>query len=323
MARMKRVVITGATGFVGANLAGQMLADGHEVHLLLRPGHKRWRIEPIREHVRMHVVALQDEEGLANALSLVEPDWVFHLAAYGAYPTETDFREMVSTNVLGTANLVRASLRAGFESFVNAGSSSEYGLKDHAPLETDRLEPNSDYAVTKAAATHLCSRLGRSEDANITTLRLYSAYGPWEEPSRLIPNLAIQGLEGRLPNLASPSIARDFVYVDDVVDAFVLTAEDPRPESGAVLNVGTGVETSLREIVSVAREVLNIDAAPAWDSMEPRAWDTETWVANPGRIRERLGWHPKYSLKQGFERFINWLREDAAVLSLYRDKVVP
>src|SRR5262249_61166404 len=111
----------------------------------------------------------------------------FHLAAHGAYSWETDLDRTVATNVVGTMNLVRAGLRGGFDAFVNAGSSSEYGFKRRAPREQEWVEPNSHYAVAKVAATHFCRLTAIRERAKIATLRLYSVYGPSEEPNRPPP----------------------------------------------------------------------------------------------------------------------------------------
>ena len=111
---------------------------------------------------------------------------------------------MLAVNMLGTVNLLTACLEVGFTGFVHTGSSSEYGFKDHAPREDEYLEPNSDYAVTKAAATLYCRQIAVDRGVNVTTLRLYSAYGPWEEPTRLVPTLIAKGLGGEIPELVSP-----------------------------------------------------------------------------------------------------------------------
>ena len=108
---MKRVIITGATGFVGANLARRLLHDQHQVHLLVRPGYTRWRIEAIRNDVRFHEADLRDEEAVANVVANIRPDWVFHLAAYGAYSWQTDLRRMVQTNVFQTIDLDKRGLK--------------------------------------------------------------------------------------------------------------------------------------------------------------------------------------------------------------------
>jgi UDP-glucose 4-epimerase len=312
---MKRVILTGASGFVGANLARRLLRDGHEMHLLLRRNHHLWRIAAIQNDVQLHETDLSDEESLVRTVESIRPEWIFHLAAYGAYSTQTDLRRMVWTNILGTMNLVQACLKTGFEAFVNTGSSSEYGFKDHAPAEDESLEPNSPYAVTKASATLFCRHIARSRQVHLPTLRLYSIYGPYEEPSRLIPTLIVRGLNCKLPPLVNPETARDFVYIDDVVEAYLLAATQPSEEYGAVYNVGSGIQTTLREVVEVARRVMNIENEPEWGSMPARQWDTQVWVSDNSKIRNELGWQPRFTLEQGLRETIDWLKENPAFLN--------
>ncbi len=318
---MKRALLTGATGFVGANLARRLLDDGHQVHLLVRAEHTPWRIEEIRGHVHLHLADLRDAGETAAAVARARPDWVFHLAAHGAYSQETGVERILTTNVLGTAHLVEACLDQGFEAFVNTGSSSEYGLKDHPPPEDEWLDPNSHYAVAKASATLFCRFTARCRNVRIPTLRLYSVYGPWEEPTRLMPALLLRGLEGRLPPLVDPAIARDFVYVDDVVEAYMLAAEAALDDPGAVLNVGTGQQTTLGQAVEVARGVLDVEEEPAWGSMPDRHWDTDVWVADSRRIREVLGWRPRHDFEQGFRRMSDWLRQNPDLRRYYAGRL--
>jgi nucleoside-diphosphate-sugar epimerase len=200
--------------------------------------------------------------------------------------------------VRGTQNAVRAGRRV-----VVAGSSSEYGLKAHAPAEEEPLQPNSPYAQAKAAATTLALEHGAA------VLRLYSAYGPWEEPNRLIPTLLVRGLAGELPPLVSPHVARDFVHCDDVCEAFLLAEANAEP--GRAYNVGSGRQTTVADVVAVARRLLGIAAEPEWGSMPDRRWDTETWVADPRRIREELGWEARLGLEDGLRRTLHWLRTEA------------
>lgn len=305
---MKRVALTGGTGFVGANLARRLLLDGHDVHLLVRPGHAEWRIAEIRRIARLHILDFLNPEEVSRTLKEIRPDWIFHLAAYGAYSSQTVLSRMVETNIIGTMNLVNACLETGFEAFVNTGSSSEYGFKNIAPSETEFLEPNSHYAVSKASATLFCTYTGRSQKVHIPTLRLYSVYGPYEEPSRLIPTLIRFGLEGKLPPLVNPNIARDYVYTDDVIQAFLLAAMHPSPDFGAVFNVGTGIQSSLREVVGIIRRILNIQAEPVWGSMPERIWDTNSWVCDRTKIESVLGWKPRVSFEDGLLQTIQWMR---------------
>lgn len=314
---MKRVAITGGTGFVGANLARRLLHEGHEVHLLLRPNYTAWRIESIQADAHFHEVRLEDPDDALRVIKKIRPEWVFHLAAHGAYSWQTDFSQMIQTNFVSTVNLVEACLKSGFEVFVNTGSSSEYGFKDHAPSENEAPEPNSYYAITKVSATLYCGYIARSQSVRIPTLRLYSVYGPYEEPGRLIPTLIVHGLNGKLPPLVSSHIARDYIYVDDVLDAYLLAVCDKQDAPDAIYNVGTGVQTTIEEIVEIARRVMNIAAAPEWGSMPDRAWDTGVWIANTHSIHERLGWLPHNKVGQGFRKFVDWLNGDDTMRAFY------
>jgi nucleoside-diphosphate-sugar epimerase len=237
----------------------------------------------------------------------VRPDWVFHLAAYGAYSSQLDMECMVGTNFLGCASLVDACAEVGVEAFINAGSSSEYGIKDHPPDESEVLEPNSHYAITKAAATHYCAHAARARGLNAATVRLYSVYGPYEDPSRLLPTLIVHGLEGRLPPLVSPLVARDFVYVDDAVDAMLTIASSTFP-AGAVYNVCTGIQTNIGDVVRVAKQLMDIPAEPVWASMPNRSWDTEIWVGTGSRLKKELGWEYKTAFVDGLKNTLNWFR---------------
>jgi nucleoside-diphosphate-sugar epimerase len=105
----------------------------------------------------------------------------------------------------------------------------------------------------------------------------------------------------------SPDIARDFIHVDDVVEAYLAAAAARGSEPGAVYNVGTGRETSIGRAVEIARKVLSLEAEPQWDTMPKRSWDTTTWVANPAKIERELGFRPAIGFEEGFSRFARWV----------------
>ncbi len=304
-----RALITGGTGFVGANLVRRLLHAGHEVHLVARPEANFWRLDGIIDHLHIHRADMLDREGLQQAVAHSKPDWVFHLAVYGAYSFQIDTTQILQANFLGASYLLDACEQTGFSIFVNTGSSSEYGFKAHPPEEDEVLEPNSYYAVAKAAATMLCGYTARRLTMPIPTLRLYSVYGPYEDARRLIPRLLRYGLEGRYPLLASPEIARDFVYIDDVIDAYLAVVQLPALQLDAIFNIGSGVQTRLGEVVQQVRRLLNILAEPTWNAMDRRIWDTEVWVANVQKAQNDLDWTAAHDLTAGLGATIEWLRD--------------
>lgn len=314
---MRRVLITGGTGFVGANLARRLLRHGHEVHLLVRKCCQTWRLEGISTDVHVHEVDVEDRDGVRRIVAQVKPDWAFHLAAYGAYPTQTGIDRMAATNLLGCANLLDACADVGVESFVHTGSSSEYGYKKQAPAEDGPLQPNSHYAITKAAASYYCQFTAVQRDLHAVTTRLYSVYGPYEAPTRLIPTLIVRGLQQQLPPLVSPRTARDFVYVDDAVDAIVIAASRIDLPRGSIFNVCSGTQIDLESVVSVARTMLGIAAPPVWSSLQQRPWDTDTWVGSPAAMERATGWRAAIEFEAGFQRTVDWLREDPARVRFY------
>jgi dolichol-phosphate mannosyltransferase len=314
---MKRVVLTGGTGFVGANLVHRLVAEGHETHLLVRSGFSPWRVESILNRITLHEVDLADADQVQAVLAAIEPAWIFHLAAHGAYSWQMDAEQITHTNVVATAHLLEAALAVGFEAFVNTGSSSEYGRQDHAPNEDEPASPDTPYGLAKAAATALSVKAARSRAAKICTLRLYSVYGPYEDPRRLLPSLIVHGRRGVFPSLVDPRTARDFVYVEDVVRAYLTLARNPVVEPGAIYNVGTGVQTTVGEAVDVARRILRIPGEPQWGSMPARVWDTDTWVADSRKIRSELGWAPHVTFAEGFERMAAWLERHTELSDRY------
>lgn len=317
-----RALITGGSGFVGANLVRRLLREGHQVHLMLRPSHRPWRLREVAAEVNIREMDLEDREGVHTVVASVKPDAVFHLAAFGAYPAQTGFERMVSTNLLGTSALIDACIAAGVGAFVQAGSSSEYGYKDHPAEEIERVEPNSHYAITKAAATHYCQWAARTSGMHAVTLRLYSIYGPYEEPGRLIPTLLMHGMEGRWPPLVSPRTARDFVYVDDAVDAMLRVAARPELPRGAVYNVCWGSQSSLADVVVCVRDLLGIEEEPRWSSMEQRVWDTDVWVGSPLAMERDTGWRAAVGLREGLTSTIAWFKEHPEWVHFYREQIL-
>jgi UDP-glucose 4-epimerase len=283
---------------------------------VIRPGSDAWRLEDV--DVERLEVDLRDPDGAAEALS-GRPQWVFHLAAHGAYSWQTNAAEILATTLASTVRLVDAAV--GVEALVHAGSSSEYGPKDHAPSEDELLDPTSAYGAAKAAATAYCRQVAHSRDAHVVTLRLYSAYGPYEEPRRFVPTLLVHALDGTLPPLVAPETARDFVYVDDVCDAFVAAAAQPTLPRGTVLNVGTGRQTTIAEAVAAARELFAVDVEPSWETHAPRPWDTDLWVADPTRARELLGWEATTAFPDGLRATAAWLRESGSLDRVYRPAI--
>jgi nucleoside-diphosphate-sugar epimerase len=309
-------LVTGAAGFIGACLADRLVTEGVRATLVVRPGSDRWRLTKIETEAEIREVDLRDGPAVRRLVAAAKADWVFHLGAHGAYSWQTDPDAIFAVNLSGTRQLAQAALERGVEAFVHAGSSSEYGFKSSAPSEDDAPEPNSWYAVSKTAATLSIQYLARQHDQRLVTLRLSSVYGPWEDPRRLVPTLLSHGLRDRFPRLVSPEISRDFVYVDDVCDAFLAAAAAKRlPHQ--IYNVGSGRQTTVGELVEIVRRQLSITGEPEWGGYATRIWDTKTWVSDPRRIGMDLGWTARTELAQGLAATTAWLQQQPEVGSRY------
>ena len=315
---MSRVAVTGGTGFIGSNLVRRLLVDGQEVHLLNRPGYADWRIADIAEAVHIHQLDLADVDAVVSLMRRLRPKVIFHLAAHGNYSWQTDLRTMIGTNYATAISLIEACDAADVETLVNVGSSSEYGLKNHPAREDDAIEPNSDYAATKAAATLMFQSRARRSGRKMPTLRLYSVYGHWEEPDRLLPRLISRGLDGGWPSLVNPTVARDLIFVDDVVDALSAAAAARLDDPGTIINIASGQQKTLAEIVATVAEVLNITVAPAWGTMLERGWDTRTWTGRPDRAVAVLKWRAITGLAHGVRQFAAWIADDPERRQRYR-----
>jgi dolichol-phosphate mannosyltransferase len=308
-----KALVTGAGGFVGANLLRHLLTIGFDPIGLIRPGGDQWRLEELAGELPLLEVDLRDQQTVNKVVVGQRPELIFHLAAHGAYSWQSSLETMVAINVLCTETLLTAARSIGAR-LVCAGTSSEYGYKDHAPSELERTDPNSHYAITKAAGTQL-SRLAAAEyGQHAVTLRLYYLYGPWENRRRLMPTLVEHALQGRWPRLAGPAIARDFVAVQDACTAFVAAASCDLDDPGEIFNIASGTQTTLAGLVETVRELFSVEPDPVWGTMPERAWDTATWVGDPSSAADTLSWQAETSLTHGLVRLADWLHERSSIV---------
>ena len=304
-----KVLLTGISGFVGTNLALRLHLLGYEVHGIVRKESlHHWRIAELGSGVIIHEGTLMDKDGVAQIVQGVRPDCIFHLATYGAYPNQKDSTLIFQSAVTGTLNLLLAAKAAGVEMVVNIGSSSEYGTKDHPMEEGDLLQPSTSYGAAKAAQTLLCQAFVLEQGLPIITLRLFSVYGPFEEQGRLFPTLLRNLMGNTDAPLASPKTARDFIYVEDVVEACILAST--RPDlSGKVFNIGSGTQETLQSVVKTAVEVTQSTSALLWNSFPARPFDTAMWVSSSEQSRTVLKFKPRYTLKEGIEKTATWIKQ--------------
>lgn len=300
------ILVLGASGFIGANLFRTLFEQRRDV-FGTTSHFPAWRLEGLPEE---NVIAadLLVESNLKELLDKVRPETVFNCVAYGAYSFEKDPELIYRSNLNFTVRLLEEFATRGIRSYIHAGSSSEYGANAAAPTEETATTPNSHYAVSKAAAAQAIYYMGTERGLPCANLRLYSVYGPYEDPSRLIPTIIAKAERDELPELVRPDISRDFVYVHDVCEAFIDTTLNLSPEHyGHSFNIGSGECTTIGQLAEEARALFAITAEPRF-TMPQRDWDVSNWYANPEKAQKVLGWRTRTSLKQGLEQTRIWYR---------------
>jgi polyisoprenyl-phosphate glycosyltransferase len=300
------ILVLGASGFVGANLMRAILALRSDVHgtSTRTPA---WRLEGVPPD-KVSTIDLLIDSNLDALLDAVRPRTIFNCVAYGGYSFEVDSQLIYRTNFNFVTRLLARLQSRSIACYVHAGSSSEYGDNASGPAEYAPLAPNSDYAVSKVAAASLVYFYGKRKQLPCANLRLYSVYGPLEDSSRLIPSVIQHGVKGDFPEFVNPAISRDFIYVDDVTEAFVDTALNLAPGGyGESINIGSGRKTTVGELAEIGRELFGIVSQPSF-TMPSRGWDVLDWYANIEKSKALINWAPRTSLIDGLKQTIEWYR---------------
>ena len=300
------VFVFGASGFIGVNVFNQILSVRNDCYAITHDAINAWRLKALNTPVSSIIHCdITSFISVKNIFEKYKPKTVFNLAAYGAYSKQKDVRLIYETNVNGTVNILENC--ADVKSYVHAGSSSEYGTNSAAPMETDPLEPNSHYAASKVSASYIIQYYAQFKNINAVNLRLYSVYGPWEEPDRLVPVIIEKARQHTFPNLVQKEISRDFVFVTDAVEAFVDAALNISLDvKGKSYNICTGKKTTLEELINLVKNEFRISETAVWGNMENRAWDLKDWYGYPENSNKDLKWKAKTDLAAGMRTTFEW-----------------
>ena len=294
-----RVLVTGAAGFIGANLMAALVAAGAEVDALVRPG------RPV-PGAALRQADLRDADAVARAVAAARPEVVLHLAAGAGHAQDAAGRAaMVADTLLGTANLLEALRRTEPRRLVHVGGGLEYGHSERPLRETDPLHPVTFRGAVKGAATLLAAELGKETGVEVVVLRPFAVYGPWERLPRFVPTVMTAALRGEPIRVTDGAAGRDYVYVGDVVEACLAAATEPAA-AGEIANVGSGRLTTNRELVERLAAVSGLELDVRVGGHEPRPWDTGPWVADVARAEEVLAWRPATGLDTGLALTLEW-----------------
>lgn len=316
----RRVLVTGAGGFIGSRLCERLVEHGAEVRALVRytsDGEAGWLDRsPIRGEVDVRRGDLADRDSVHDAVK--DTDLVFHLGALIAIPYSYLAPESyVRTNILGTLNVLQAVRELGVRRLVHTSTSEVYGSAQVVPMTEDHpLVGQSPYSASKIAADKLAESYHRSFETPVVTLRPFNTYGPRQSARAVIPTITTQLLAGHPIRLGDTRPTRDFVYVDDTVDAF-LRAGTVQGIEGLTVHTGTGRETRIGDlpalIAAAAGMDFEVEADP--ERVRPPASEVARLCADATLAGARLGWKPTVSVEEGLARVVAFVRDNPA---LYR-----
>ena len=300
------ILVLGASGFIGANLFKILLSKREDVFGVCRL-EKGWRLEGV-DTKNIMFTDVNDSVALKNLINTITPRTVFDFISYGAYSFEESHEIVYQTNFLSLTNIVTLLEEKGVSAYIHAGTSSEYGLNSKQPKEDSSLEPNSHYSSSKIAASYFLKYMGKTRNFPTINLRLYSVYGPLEDSSRLIPNILNHAKVKKFPPLVDSDISRDFIFIKDACEAFILAASKIHPELyGESFNIGTGNKTTIKELALTIKKVYKIKKNPIFSNMKKRNWDLNEWYSDSKKAEKVLGWKSKTSLVDGLNLTFNWL----------------
>ena len=311
-----RVLITGATGFIGSHLAERLAGEGAEVTLAVEPGASKANVADILDRVRVREADLRDVQTVQQLVQGCQPSIVYHLAAVGVTDPGVSPTLAAQVNVLGTLNLLEALSETELNCFVNTGTCYEYGHNSPPMREDQMVDPVNAYAASKSAAWLFCNMYHRTRGYPIVTVRPFSVYGPRQSERALIPQAIISalcGAKGLATGFAMTGgeQTRDFTYVDDVVEGYI-RASLAKEAIGQTINLGTGEEHPIKSVVLRVLELTGNPVEPSIGALPYRPREIWRLYSDRGKAAELLDWRPQVGLEDGLRRTVAWYADQKA-----------
>ena len=318
----KRVLVTGAGGFIASHLVERLIAEGARVRAFVRYNSRGdlglLRMLPPEALSQLDIVAgdLRDVEAVRE--SVKDIDTVFHLGALIAIPySYVHPREVVETNVMGTLNVLMAAREFGTRRVVHTSTSEVYGTARYVPIDENHpLQGQSPYSASKIGADRIAESFYRSFNVPVVTIRPFNTYGPRQSARAVIPTIISQALTRDEVKLGSLEPSRDFTFVADTVDGFlrVASADDVLGEE---INLGNDNTIRIGDLAEKIFGMIGRTPRLVTDAQRIRPGKSEVrklWASNK-KAKELIGWEPRVSLDEGLRRTVEWI---SAHLDLYQ-----
>lgn len=306
----RRVFLTGATGFIGSHLLRRLIKEGCEVHISVRRNSSLWRIKDIEESYITHTIDLADFNGVKSLIKKLKPDIIFHLAAYGVDYRQQNIYQAVGININASINLFESFLENNGFRFVHTGTCLEYGHTNKPISENDLPNPAGIYGITKFASVRLLSFMSKqARSGDLVILRPFGIFGEFEGNHKFFPQIIDKLSRGLPVQMTGGEQVRDYVYVKDLIDAYIMAAVVPLNNVVEIINIGSGKEISLKEIaLSIAKEMGETENLLQFGALPYRPDEMMYLVANIEKAKTVLGWEPKTPLEKGIEGMIRWYK---------------
>ncbi len=310
---MKRILVTGGAGFIGSEFVRLGVKKGYSIAVVdnLSYAGDLKRLKNIIDKIEFHKNSITDKKAIKNIFDKFNPDIVVHWAAESHVDRSIlDATPFIDTNIKGTQVLLDISKEKGIKKFINISTDEVYGELGHDGhfLETNALNPNSPYSVSKASADMLGRAYFRTFGLPVITVRPSNNYGPWQYPEKLIPVVILKALNNeKIPVYGKGENVREWLYVSDCAEAIFKIIN--KGNTGEIYNVGSGQEKKNIEVVKKILDLLGKDYGLI-EFVKDRPGHDFRYSLNSNKIRNKIGWETKVTFDSGIQKTVRWYIEN-------------
>lgn len=316
----KTVLVTGGTGFIGSHVTNRLVEENLDnIHILSESKEFLWRIEDL-ERINFWKIDLRNQTEIRNLISKIEPNIIFHMAAFvNAERKIENINKAYSVNFEGTKNLIMSLNDIEYDLVINMGTSEEYG-KNPVPFNEELKEdPVSPYSASKVASTYFCEMMTKIFNHSIITIRPTIAYGPKQISKALIPSLIYYGFKKKTLDLTPCEQTRDFLFVEDLIDALILLAKNfKKVKDMGLFNIGYGEEIPIKRVVNLINKEFQ-DAQFKIGGKEYRKGETMHYYTSIEKLKSIINWKPNWTIEKGISKTIKWWKNNRNIWQKYQN----